>query len=265
MDVWSPAQYRRFAAERRQPFDALVALCKPCRGGLAFDLGCGPGELTRELPRRLGVAHVVGVDASDAMLESAAEHQDDSVSFRMGDLRTFESDVPVDVCFSNAALQWAGDHESVLRLWRAQLAPGGQLAVQVPCNGDHPAYQAITDTIAEQRALFSGPLPSLASDDNVLTVERYTELLCALGASELNVHLRVFPHVLSGPLQVLEWVRGTALHRVRVALPDDAAYGAFLAAYEERLRRVLGPPDMPYLFTFKRTFLWARFDSAPGA
>ena len=95
-------------------------------------------------------------------------------------------------------------------------------------------------------------------------MERYAEILHGLGASELNVHLRVFPHVLSGPQEVLEWVRGTALHRVRVALPDDAAYDAFLAAYEERLRCVLGPPDMPYLFTFKRIFLWARFDAALG-
>ncbi|MBK6577677.1 MAG: methyltransferase domain-containing protein [Sandaracinaceae bacterium] len=132
MDVWSPAQYRRFAAERRQPFDALVALCEPSRSGLAYDLGCGPGELTRELPRRLGVARVVGVDSSDAMLQSAAEHADESVSFQQGDLATFVSPTPVDVMFSNAALHWVPDHAAVLAHWRAQLAPGGQLAVQLP-------------------------------------------------------------------------------------------------------------------------------------
>jgi trans-aconitate methyltransferase len=86
------------------------------------------------------------------------------------------------------------------------------------------------------------------------------EILHRLGASALNVHVRVFPHVLARPLDVLEWVRGAALNPVRVALPDEEAYGAFLASYEARLRRVLGPPDMPYLFTFKRVFLWARFD-----
>ena len=265
MDVWSPAQYRRFAAERRQPFDALVALCEPCRSGLAYDLGCGPGELTRELPRRLGVARVVGVDSSDAMLQSAAEHADESVSFQQGDLATFVSPTPVDVMFSNAALHWVPDHAAVLAHWRAQLAPGGQLAVQLPCNGDHPAYQAIAITVAEQRALFSGPLPSVASAENVETVERYVEILHGLGASQLNVHLRVFPHALAGPLEVIEWVRGTALHPIRVALNDEAAYGAFLASYEARLRRILGPPDMPYLFTFKRIFLWARFDTPAAA
>ncbi|MBK6577676.1 MAG: hypothetical protein IPG17_16050 [Sandaracinaceae bacterium] len=60
-------------------------------------------------------------------------------------------------------------------------------------------------------------------------------------------------------------MRGTALHPIRVALNDEAAYGAFLASYEARLRRILGPPDMPYLFTFKRIFLWARFDTPAAA
>jgi len=261
MDVWSPAQYRRFASERRQPFDALVALCQPCRGGLAYDLGCGPGELTRELPRRLGVSRVVGVDLSEAMLASAAEHAGDAVSFERGDLASFESPTPVDVIFSNAALHWAPDHAGVLARWRAALAPGGQLAVQLPCNGDHPAYQAISVTVAEQRARFPGTLPSVASAENLESVERYTEILHGLGATDMNVHMRVFPHALAGPLEVIEWVRGTALHPVRVALDDDAAYGAFLDSYEARLRRILGPPDMPYLFTFKRIFLWARFDT----
>lgn len=262
MDVWSPSQYHRFAAERRQPFDALVGLCARCEGGVAVDLGCGSGELTKELPARLGPRHVLGVDSSPAMLERARAHVDAQadVSFAQGDLATFTSDQPLDLVFSNAALHWVPQHAAVLGRWRLQLARGGQLAVQLPCNADHPAYRAIAETVDEQRALFQGALPTLASAEHVEPPERYAALLHALGASAMNVHVRVFPHVLARPLDVLEWVRGTALHPVRVALPDEAAYDAFLASYAARLERVLGPPDMPYLFTFKRTFLWARFD-----
>jgi trans-aconitate methyltransferase len=35
---WDPAQYRRFEAERRQPFDDLLALCTPVPGGRVVDL-----------------------------------------------------------------------------------------------------------------------------------------------------------------------------------------------------------------------------------
>ena len=58
MDVWSPAQYRRFAAERRQPFDALVAIQMAHRLGavaLVVALGVAIAALWQG-PRRFAVA-----------------------------------------------------------------------------------------------------------------------------------------------------------------------------------------------------------------
>jgi trans-aconitate 2-methyltransferase len=61
---WDPAQYDKFAAERRQPFDELLGLLRPVPGGRVADLGCGPGTLTVDLGRALGAQEVVGVDNS---------------------------------------------------------------------------------------------------------------------------------------------------------------------------------------------------------
>jgi len=72
-DAWDPGQYDRFAAERRQPFVDLLALCRPVPGGTIVDLGCGPGGLTVELHRALGAAHTTGIDLSAAMLAEARE------------------------------------------------------------------------------------------------------------------------------------------------------------------------------------------------
>lgn len=65
-DAWDPVQYERFAAERRAPFDDLLGFVAPCPGGRALDLGCGTGELTRELHRHLGARETLGVDRSPA-------------------------------------------------------------------------------------------------------------------------------------------------------------------------------------------------------
>ena len=46
MSDWNPDQYRRFAAERAQPFHDLLALIEPGSIKRAVDLGCGPGQLT---------------------------------------------------------------------------------------------------------------------------------------------------------------------------------------------------------------------------
>jgi trans-aconitate 2-methyltransferase len=61
-DPWEPEQYRRFRAERRQPFFDLLALVRPKSQMRVVDLGCGPGELTDELHRRLRARETVGID-----------------------------------------------------------------------------------------------------------------------------------------------------------------------------------------------------------
>ena len=53
VDTWDPQQYERFAAERAAPFWDLLSLVRPVPGGRVVDLGCGNGELTAALHRRL--------------------------------------------------------------------------------------------------------------------------------------------------------------------------------------------------------------------
>src|SRR4051812_10518365 len=142
-DTWVPDQYERFKAERRQPFDDLAALVQRVPGGRVLDLGCGTGALTRELHEALGAAETVGIDSSPAMLADAEAHAGGGLRFEPGDLAALTVDGPVDVVFSNAALHWVPDHEAVLADWTARLAPGGQLAVQVPANVDHPSHRII--------------------------------------------------------------------------------------------------------------------------
>ena len=68
---WDPAQYERFRDERSQPFFDLLALVRPADAMRVVDLGCGTGELTREMHRRLGATETLGVDSSEAMLSKS--------------------------------------------------------------------------------------------------------------------------------------------------------------------------------------------------
>src|SRR4029453_18254794 len=72
VDPWDPERYGRFAAERAAPFHDLLSLVRPVPGGRVVDLGCGGGELTAELHRRLEAAETLGLDSSAAMLEGAS-------------------------------------------------------------------------------------------------------------------------------------------------------------------------------------------------
>lgn len=258
-DAWSPAQYHRFADERRQPFVDLLAGIAPVPGGRALDLGCGAGALTRELCDHVQAADTVGVDSSAAMLAEAAALARPGLSFTAGDMVTYAPAEPVDVLVANAALQWAPHHAKVLARWASFLRPGGQLAVQMPANADHPSHMVSTALAADPRfaARFGadGPPPDPVAS-NVLAPEAYAQILHGLGLVDLRVQLVVYPHLLASSAAVVEWVKGTSLTRFQSRL-SAADYAEFLGAYRERLLAALGE-RAPYLYTFKRILFWAR-------
>ncbi len=252
VDAWNPDQYQRYQSERSQPFHDLLALCQPAPGGRVVDLGCGTGELTRTLHRRLQARETVGIDTSAAMLERSRAFAGDGLTFAQADLASFE-ETGWSVVFSNAALQWVSDHESLLARLAALIAPGGQLAVQVPANHDHLSHTVAAEVAGEEP--FRTALGGYLRASPVLAPERYAELLERLGFRRQNVRLQVYGHPLGTPDDVVEWVKGTLLTDYEKRL--GPLFPEFLARYRERLLPRLGD-RRPYFFAFKRILFWAR-------
>ena len=252
---WDPDQYHRFRREREAPFDDLLGLLRPVPGGRVIDLGCGTGELTVRLHRRLGAAQTVGVDRSAAMLERAAEVVVPGVRFERGDMGAFADVGGWDVVAANASLHWLPDHPAVLARWALALRPGGQVAVQVPANLDHPSHRVASEVAAEFAPAFGGEPPA-DPVRSVMAPERYAELLDELGFVEQHVRLQVYGHRLASTAEVVEWLKGTSLTRFRAGL-DAAAYERFLAVYRARLLDEIGD-RRPYFYAFKRILIWGR-------
>jgi len=253
-DSWNPAQYERFAAERRQPFDDLVALIERGPDLRVVDLGCGTGELTASLHATLGARQTLGLERSANMLARSAAHGRPGLRFEAGDIAAFAPRTAWDVVFSNAALQWLPDHPALLARLRDALAPGGQLAVQVPANFDHPTHVLAAEVAAEEP--FASALGAPPRPLGVLRPEVYAELLDDLGFARQSVRLQVYGHHLDSRDDVLEWVRGTMLTAYESALSPDL-FAAFRERYRARLLPVLRD-TRPYFYPFKRILMWAR-------
>ncbi|HLY82263.1 MAG TPA: methyltransferase domain-containing protein [Acidimicrobiales bacterium] len=255
-DGWDPTQYNRFRDERRQPFADLLALVRPRSGGRVVDLGCGTGELTVGLHEHVGAGDTLGVDNSEAMLTKSAAYAGSGVHFETRDIATFDGP-GYDVVFANASLHWVPDHERLLARLAGVLAPGGQLAFQVPANWDHPSHTTATEVAAERP--FVEVLRGQPVDDHthsVLAPEAYSTLLEQLGFSEQHVRLQVYGHRLASSEDVVEWVKGTLLTAYRRRLPT-AAYDEFVDTYRRRLTARLGEAR-PYFYPFKRILCWGR-------
>lgn len=242
--MWSPGQYERFARERRQPFADLAALVQRRPHMRIVDLGCGPGELTRELHEMLEASDTLGVDSSAAMLAKARSLETGTLHFAHAQIEDLDGG-PFDLIFSNAALHWVAGHEQLFARLTRLLAPGGQLAVQMPANDDHASHRVAAE-IARDFGLAARP-------DFLLPVERYADLFHRLGYADQHVRLQVYGHVLPSAGDVVEWVRGALLTHYQALLPAPR-FDEFLAAYRARLREALGDVH-PYFYTYKRLLL----------
>lgn len=245
---WNPDQYERFRNERSQPFFDLLELTRPVPGGRVIDLGCGTGELTRVLHERSRAAETLGIDSSPAMLARAAGFAGGGLRFELADIAAFAPAGPFDLVLSNAALQWLPDHERLLARIAGWVAPGGQLAFQVPANADHPSHTVAHEVAREEP--FATALDGYVREWPVLPPERYAELLDRLGFEQVHVRLQVYAHRLASTGDAVEWVRGTLLTDYERRLGPEL-YGAYLERYRERLLAELGD-GAPYLYTFKR-------------
>lgn len=254
---WHPATYLRFAGERARPFADLLGRVRAGEPRIVVDLGCGEGALTASLAHRWPRARVTGIDSSPGMLAAAGAHAvPGRVTFAAGDLRTWTADEPVDLLVCNAVLHWVPGHAELLGRWAGQLAPGGELAVQVPGNFRAPTHALLADLCRSPRWAdrLAGTAPPA---DAVLEPEGY---LAVLESAELDADVweTTYLHVLSGADPVLGWVRSTILRPV-LALLDEADGAQLTDAYAAALRAAYPPrPDGTTVLPFRRIFAIGR-------
>jgi arsenite methyltransferase len=125
---------RRLMVAFRHPIEWLAIP----QGGVALDVGCGPGSVTPSLARAAGPDGLaLGVDISKPMLARAVRAQaGPQTGFMLADAQRLPlRDETVDAVVSIAALQLIPDPEAALTEMGRVLRPGGRLAVMVPTAG----------------------------------------------------------------------------------------------------------------------------------
>ncbi|MGH7779841.1 MAG: methyltransferase domain-containing protein [Candidatus Binataceae bacterium] len=262
MSDWQPDLYNRFRRYRAEPFGHILERLPITEGDTIADLGCGPGDNTVELARRLTTGNARGIDLSPAMIEAAEKLRAglpaqlrEQVSFAVGDIAQLNGLGIYSIVFSNAALQWLGDHRTVLARWFSALAPGGAMVVQMPANESETAKLDLSRMVLEPRwSSLLGPVDRPFGE--VPPPEHYERIMREIGFAEVDCYYRTFHHPMNSPAEVVQWYRSTGLRPFLDALPKDR-HDQFLSAYGERLERAYGTSG-PMTFDFKRLFLWGR-------
>jgi trans-aconitate 2-methyltransferase len=223
---WDPKTYLAFGAERTRPAADLLARVPASEPRRVADLGCGPGNSTALLRARWPEAEIDAIDFAPEMLADARMSGIDA-RFIEADISKWTPDEKYDVIYSNAALQWLADHETLMPRLLSFVRPGGVLAVQVPRNFEEHCHLLLRQAVRDPR--WRDELKDVRDWWNVLKPEAYFDLLKP-GAISVDLWETRYFHVLEGKDPVFHWMMGTGLRPFAAAL-ESPLKEEFLAHY----------------------------------
>lgn len=248
---WNPEQYHLYSDHRLRPALDLLAQIDLSSPMMIYDLGCGMGNVTSMLSSRWNSAVVTGLDSSESML-TAAKKEHPALEWVHGEIGDFNPASKANLIFSNAALHWLDDHESLFPKLLKQLRSGGVLAVQMPNNFSAPSHQTLYELAQSDR--WFDTLGSIVRPAPVHNIEWYYDLLSPI-TEQLNIWETTYFQVLKGKNAVLEWTRSTALRPFLQAL-DKRDVDAFEQEYANLLLQAYPQrEDGATLYPFSRLFI----------
>ena len=255
-DIWSPTVYgQRYVEQRTRPgleliqrtVHATTLIHPPHSIRRIVDLGCGTGRFILPLMAAFGGGgeggvRVVGLDSSAAMLAKADAwvreelrregHAEwaSAVSFTQQSIADYTADAaaPVDLLFTNAALQWLPDHLPLLTHLLAQLPVGGVLANQIPADFDQPSHTLMHDIArlyAQRGRIPSGTLDRLArtsAHSQAGGLRRYYDHLRPL-SSHIDCWSTQYLQTISCPVgdhPVAHFLSGSSLNQWLMEMPE---------------------------------------------
>lgn len=248
--VWDPHQYLAFAGHRLRPaLDLLTRI--PDKGQRRIvDLGCGPGTVTAYLTKRWPDADVLGLDSSEEMLAKAGSAAP-KARFEVADISHWSPPKPVDLIYTNAALHWLPDHQTLFPTLFSHLKPGGILAIQIPRNFGRPSHTSVVD--AAKEGPWDATLAPMLQPPPTHEPSVYYDILDPL-AEDLDIWETDYIQALEGDNPVAEWTKGTWLRPFLDALEEPDRSG-FEAAYRKRVaaaypKQANGKTLLPFLRLF---------------
>jgi trans-aconitate 2-methyltransferase len=148
---WDAATYDR-VSEPQQTWaaDVLARLQGIAPDAAVLDIGCGTGRVTEALLALVPRGRVLAIDASQEMVELAAERLRGRARVWRDDALELALDEPVDAIFSTATLHWVTDHERLWPTLARALRPGGRLEVQCGGEGNIARVRAVIDEVVRE-------------------------------------------------------------------------------------------------------------------
>ncbi|ASK29974.1 trans-aconitate methyltransferase [Chryseobacterium sp. T16E-39] len=251
---WNPDVYNQFKNIRFKPFFDLSDLIIAETPMKAVDLGCGTGEQTAILTEKFPQADFTGIDSSPEMLEKSKTLENERLHFKMATTEEMlTGNENWDLIFSNAALQWSDNHQTLFPQLISKLKSNGQLAVQMPYQPGNTLNQILSGLAEEEP--FKTYLNGWNRPSAVLTIDEYAQLLFENGIVELNLSQKVYPIIAEDHDTLFNFISGSAIIPYLERL-DEEQQKDFTTEFKKRIAKSF--PKLPAIYAFKRILMYGR-------
>lgn len=251
---WNPQIYNQFKDIRNQPFYDLINFITEESQQNCIDIGCGIGEQTFILSNKLKNGQFLGVDSSEAMLSESSQFKNDRLAFKIATTEdVLDTKQKWDLIFSNAALQWSDNHQTLFPDLLSLLNPNGQIAIQMPMQSDNILNQILLTLVQEQP--FNDYLSGWKRESTMLSIDQYAAIMYDAGLINLQIIQKVYPIIAQSSQELLNFISGSALIPYLDKLQEDQKE-EFITVYKSRIEQKF--PKFPAIYAFKRLLLYGR-------
>jgi trans-aconitate 2-methyltransferase len=254
MSNWNAEHYLKYGDERTRPAPGLAARISIDAHTAIADLGCGPGNSTQILRDHWPQSEIIGIDNSRQMI-AAANRTHPEQKWLIADVSHWSPSGPIDLIYSNAALQWLPDHGALLPRLFNMVTAGGALAFQIP-SSTFATVRTLIHEISNDRQWSD----RMDAPRNALTMESPAFYYDALvkSATSLDIWESEYSHVMESTASIVDWISSTGLRPFLAALDSDAERNEFTSELHQRVGDAYEVrADGRVLFPFRRTFVIA--------
>jgi len=159
MTEWNAQAYRERSGLQQAMAAEVLATLALEGSEHVLDIGCGDGRITAEIASRLPHGSVLGVDASQNMIELASRNSRPNLEFETADARSLRFEQEFDLIVSFNALHWIHEQELALTSIHRALKKSGRAHLRLVPLGPRKSIETVleeTRTSAAWSEYFGG-------------------------------------------------------------------------------------------------------------
>ncbi|MHA1148846.1 MAG: class I SAM-dependent methyltransferase [Promethearchaeota archaeon] len=252
---WDAPLYQKSSSFQYQLGIMAIDRLKPINGEYILEIGSGNGALTIDLAKKNPNGKITAIEISKEQCEQAKFNIKESgisnIQIICMDALSISYENGFDAVYSNSAIHWIKDLESMYKLLFRALKPGGRIMIQTGLKAENIIFQLLLEMTYDYRESLKG----FTIPWRFLNKRQNEKILKEAGFQEIKVEPYEFTMYFKTEEDLLNYWRAAGLVPYLSLLPEEKKE-EFIGDFKNRFIRMNQPNPLEY--KMMRAFIYAK-------